>query len=202
MGKKILGIVGSYRKGGIIDTTVSEVLNAAALRGDKVEKIHLMDKRIEFCTNCRRCTQTEGPEPGVCIHDDDMAGLIAAIEEADALVLGAPVNVGGVNALTQRFLERLVCCSWWPWGEPAPKLRKEGKPTKKAVLITSCAMPAVMGRFCSGSMKSLKKGARVVGARPVATLYVGLAAGSERQLLSSRMAAKARRAGRKLSISS
>jgi hypothetical protein len=63
-------------------------------------------------------------------------------------------------------------------------------------------MPAVMGRFCTGSMKSLKKGAAVVGARPVATLYVGLAAGSERQLLSGRMAAKARRAGRKLSISS
>jgi multimeric flavodoxin WrbA len=101
--------VGSYRKGGIIDTTVSEVLNAAAERGAEVEKIHLLDKRIEFCTNCRRCTQTEGPDPGVCIHDDDMAGLIAAIEEADALVLGAPVNVGGVNALTQRFLERLVC---------------------------------------------------------------------------------------------
>ena len=202
MGKKILGIVGSYRKGGVIDSAVSEVLNAAAEGGAEVEKIHLLDTRIEFCTNCRRCTQTEGPEPGACIHDDDMAGLIAAIEEAGAIVLGAPVNFGGVNALTQRFLERLVCYSWWPWGEPAPKLRKEGKPRKKAVLITSSAMPAIMGRFCTGSMKSLKKGAAVVGAKPVATLYVGLAAGSERQALSGRMVSRARRAVGKLSTPS
>lgn len=200
MGKKILGIVGSYRKGGIIDTTVSEALNAAAERGAEVDKIHLLDKRIEFCTNCRRCTQMEGPVPGPCIHDDDMAGLIAAIEKADALVLGAPVNFGGVNALTQRFLERLVCYSRWPWGQPAPKLRRKGRARKKAVLITSCAMPAILGRFCTGAMKSLKKGAAVVGARPVATLYIGLAAGSEQQPLGLRMVARARRVGRKLSI--
>jgi multimeric flavodoxin WrbA len=202
MGKKILGIVGSYRKGGVIDSAVSEVLNAAAEGGAEVEKIHLLDKRIEFCTNCRRCTQTEGPEPGACIHDDDMPGLIAAIEEAGAIVFGAPVNFGGVNALTQRFLERLVCYSWWPWGEPAPKLRKGKRPTKKAVLITSSAMPAIMGRFCTGSMKSLKKGSAVVGAKPVATLYVGLAAGSERLALSGRMVSRARRAGGKLSTPS
>ena len=199
MGKKILGIVGSYRKGGVIDSAVSEVLDAAREGGAEVEKIHLLDRRIEFCTNCRRCTQREGPEPGPCVHDDDMAGLIAAIEEADALVFGAPVNFGGVNALTQRFLERLVCYSWWPWGQAAPRLRKKGKPAKKAVLITSSAMPAIMGRFRTGALKSLKKGAGVIGARPVATLYVGLAARSERQPLGMRTVARARRAGEKLS---
>jgi NADH:ubiquinone oxidoreductase subunit E len=37
-----------------------------------------------------------------------MAGLIERIGSADALVLGAPVNFGNVNALTQRFLVQ-VC---------------------------------------------------------------------------------------------
>ena len=202
MGKKILGIVGSYRKAGLIDATVSEVLKAAEEGGAEVDKIYLLDKRIEFCTNCRRCTQTEGAAPGPCIHDDDMAGLIAAIEKADTLVFGTPINFGGVNALTQRFLERLICYAWWPWGQPAPKLRRGKKPLKKAVLITSSAMPALMARFCTGAMKSLKKGAEVVGARPVASLFVGLAAQKEWQPPNPRALARARRAGENLSKSS
>ena len=57
MGKKIVAIVGSYRKGRTIDTAVSEVLRGAADRGAATEKIYLIDKHIEFCNNCRACTQ-------------------------------------------------------------------------------------------------------------------------------------------------
>jgi hypothetical protein len=198
MSRTVLGIVGSYRKGGIIDQTVSAVLAAAAEGGVATDKVYLLDARIEFCTNCRRCTQHPGPDPGRCPLEDDMAGLIARIEGADALVLGAPVNFGNVNALTQRFLERLVGYSFWPWGEPAPKTRRQGRPPKPAVLVTASAMPALMGRLFTGSLRGLKLGAEAVGARPVATLFVGLAATRERQTLPKRMLRQARRAGQKL----
>jgi hypothetical protein len=198
MPPKILGIVGSYRRGGTIDKAVSEVLAAAGEAGAEVEKIYLLDRHIEFCTNCRRCTQVVGPEPGPCIHDDDMTGIIAAIEGADALVLGAPVNSGSVNALTQRFIERLVGFTFWPWGERAPKLRRKGQPPKPAVLVTSTAMPALLARFTTGAMRTLKLAAEVVGARPSATLYAGLAASEERQALDPRLVHRARRAGRRL----
>jgi multimeric flavodoxin WrbA len=102
MRRKVLGIVGSYRKGGTIDQAVSTVLAAAAAGGAATEKVYLLDSRIEFCTNCRNCTQHPGPDPGRCFLEDDMAGLIERVERADALVLGAPVNFGNVNALTQR----------------------------------------------------------------------------------------------------
>ncbi len=82
MGKKILGIVGSYRRGGIIDQTVSEVLAAAAEGGAEIEKVYLLDKHIAFCNNCRRCTQTKGTKPGGCVHHDDMGDLIDLIEGA------------------------------------------------------------------------------------------------------------------------
>lgn len=198
MNQRILGIVGSYRRGGTIDSAVSEVLAAAEAGGAEVEKVSLLDLRIQFCTNCRRCTQEAGLEPGPCIHDDDMAGLIARIEEADALVLGAPVNFGNVNALTQRFLERLVGYAFWPWGRPAPKMRREGQPQKKAVVVTSSAMPAVMGRLFTGALKGLKLATDAVGAKPVATLYIGLAAARQRQDLPKRIVRKARHAGRRL----
>lgn len=194
----VLGIVGSYRKGGTIDQAVSTVLAAATERGAATEKIYLLDSRIEFCANCRNCTQQSGPDPGRCFLEDDMAGLIERIEGADALVLGAPVNFGNVNALTQRFLERLVGYSYWPWGQPAPKIRKKDQPPKPAVLVTSSAMPAIMGRLLTGSLRGLKLGADAVGAKPFATLFVGLAAMRERQELPERIIRKARRAGQKL----
>jgi len=198
MSRMVLGIVGSYRKGGTIDQAVSTVLAAAAAGGAATEKIYLLDSRIEFCTNCRSCTQQPGPDPGRCLLEDDMAGLIERIEHADALVLGAPVNFGNVNALTQRFLERLVGYSFWPWGQPAPKMRKKGQQPKPAVLVTASAMPAIMGRLLTGSLRGFKLGADAVGAKPVATLFVGLAAMRERQELPERMIRKARSAGQKL----
>lgn len=54
---KVLAIVGSYRKGGIIDTATDEILASAREEGAEAEKIYLIDKHIEFCTNCRSCTQ-------------------------------------------------------------------------------------------------------------------------------------------------
>lgn len=198
MSRTVLGIVGSYRKGGSIDQAVTAVLAAAAADGAATEKIYLLDSHIEFCTNCRSCTQHPGDEPGRCFLEDDMAGLIARIEGADALVFGAPVNFGNVNALTQRFLERLVGYSFWPWGKPAPKMRKQGRPLKPAVLVTASAMPAIMGRLFTGALRGLKLGAAAVGARPVATLYVGLAARQEHPQLPKRMLRKARSAGQRL----
>ncbi len=41
MGKKILGIVGSYRRNGTIDTIVSEVLSSAASEGAEIEKLYV-----------------------------------------------------------------------------------------------------------------------------------------------------------------
>lgn len=198
---KILGIVGSYRKGGTIDGVVSEVLAGARERGAEVEKIYLLDHRIEFCTHCRRCTQEPGDAPGPCIHDDDMATLIASIEGADALVWGAPVSFGGVNALTQRFIERLVGYAYWPWGQGGPRPRRAGRPSKGAVLVTSAGMPAPMGRLFTESLRGLKLAAEAVGAKPLATLFAGMAALREHQPLSPRLADKARRAGRRLAES-
>jgi len=56
MGKRILGIVGSYRRNGTIDALVQAVLSAAEEQGAETDKIYLIDKHVEFCTNCRTCT--------------------------------------------------------------------------------------------------------------------------------------------------
>lgn len=197
MSRKILGIVGSYRKGGFIDTLVSEALAGAQAGGARTEKVYLIDKHIEFCSNCRSCTQEEGPAPGKCIHADDMPGLIQQCVESDGLVIGAPVNFFNVNAITRRFMERLVCLAYWPWGQGGPRLRiKAGR--RRAVLITSTAMPGCMGRILTGARRALKITAETLGAEPAACIFVGLAAQQAKAVPPPRAMAKARNAGRTL----
>lgn len=199
MGKKILGIVGSYRRNGTIDTLVTEALSSARAAGAETEKIYLLDKHIEFCTNCRTCTQKPGQERGECIHRDDMAGILDKYDGSDGVVIGAPVNCFNLNALTRRFMERLVCLAYWPWGQPGYKLRK--KPGgKKAVLITSSAMPALMGRFFTGAPRALRVIAETLGAKPAATLFAGLSAQMQEAAVSAKMIRRAQEAGRKLAL--
>ncbi len=198
MSKKVLGIVGSYRKGGIVDTLVDETLAAAAENGAETSKIYLLDVPIEFCTNCRDCTQEPGTKRGPCVHDDQMEAVLDQIDACDAVVLGAPVNFFNINALTRRFMERLVCYTYWPWGTMGPKMRVKTK-TKKAVLITSSAMPGFLGRIFTGAMRALKIIAQTMGAKPVATLFVGLIADKPKREPPPKAIRKARAAGRKLS---
>jgi len=195
--KRILGIVGSYRKGSVVDTAVSEILAAAAECGAETSKIRLTDVHVEFCTNCRACTQEPGAEPGRCVLEDDMRGIIDEIRRSDGLVLGSPVNFGDITAITKRLQERLVCYAYWPWDPPGtPALRSKAL-TKRAVLVTSSAAPKLPGRLLFKAPGTLKRMAKILGAKPIGTLYVGLVMGKEPRLPQVAVS-KARALGRKL----
>jgi multimeric flavodoxin WrbA len=194
---KVLAINGSYRKGGIIDTAIDEILAAAKEQGAETRKIYLVDKYIEFCTNCRTCAQEEGSERGECILNDDMDTILDEVQNADALVLGSPINFGTVSAIMKRFIERLICFVYWPWGMKAPKVRNENK-TKKAVVVASSAAPAFIARLSSGMVKLLKNAAGLLGARNVGVLFIGLAALEKRQDIGEAARKKARQLGKNL----
>jgi len=194
MAKKIVAIVGSYRRDGTIERAVDAILRAAAEKGAETERIRLIESRIEFCRNCRKCTQLEGLQRGACVQPDDMDDILKKIEAADGLVLASPVNFFGVTAVTQRFMERLVCYAFWPWGKPAPITRVKDRGIK-AVLVTSSAMPAALGRIFTRSLGGLKRAAQTLGAKPAGTLFIGKAALHEKQDLPQAILDKARKLG-------
>jgi putative NADPH-quinone reductase len=195
--RNVVAIVGSYRKGGTVDSAVDAILEGAKSRGAEVSKIYLLDKHIEFCTNCRSCTQMVGPERGKCVQQDDLESILSQIEAADAVVLGAPINFFNVNAMFRRFMERLVVYTYWPWDKPgAPSTRT--KVTKKAALVTSAAMPGFLIRLSTGAPRALKVTARVVGAKPIATLCIGYSAVHPRQQLPGATLRKATKIGASL----
>ena len=197
MSKKIVAIVGSYRKGGTIDTAVEAVLAGAREKGATTHTVYLTEQHIEFCDNCRACTQTPGPQRGKCAHLDDLEPILQEIESADALVLGSSVNCFNVTAIFRRFLERLLGYSFWPWGQNAPKVRNKNRP-RKAVLVASSAMPGVFIPLATGAARALRPTASMLGAKPVGSIWIGLAAGKPHQPIPPRKLERARQLGMRL----
>lgn len=195
---RVLTINGSYRKDGVTDQVIREITRELEDDGACVESVVLRDEPIAFCLNCRECTQRKGREPGRCVHEDAMAGIVEKIERANAVVLAAPTNMGTVTALYKRFMERLTVYAYWPWGAVAPVFRKADGRQKKAVLISSSSAPSWMARPAFSSLRQLKWSARAVGAKPVASLHIGMVADKPRPTLSKRDWRKVKKSVRKL----
>ena len=195
---KIAAIVGSYRHGGIVESAVDDLLAAARAAGAETETIHLLDRRVEFCANCRHCTLEPGPDRGHCLIADDVPAILDTIENSDAFVLAAPVNFWTVTALMKRFVERTVCCGYWPWGG-GPKPRRT--PTKRAVVVTASAAPALMARWGTDAGRLLRRVARLLGAKRVETLWIGLVRRTPDAGLPEKARARAHAMGRRLARS-
>lgn len=195
---KILAINGSYRNDGITDQAVDAMIQALKAAGAEVEIILLRKYPIGFCLNCRECTQRPGVAPGACVQHDGIQELIDKIEQADGYILASPTNFGSVTAIFKRFMERLAVYAYWPWDMNAPQFRKAHVPKKKAVLISSCAAPGILGRWLFGTHKQLKMTAQAIGADTVGTLFMGLIAKETPPRLPAGMQAKAKALAAKL----
>ena len=197
MSRKIVAIVGSYRKDGVTDSAVEAILAGAREKGARTSTIYLTEQHIEFCTNCRQCTQAPGAGRGTCAQKDDLQPILDEIESADALVLSSPVNFGNVTAIFRRFMERLMGYAYWPWGHPSPSGRGKSR-ILDAVLVSSSAMPSLLLPLFTGTAKALKRTASVLGARVIGKLWIGLAAQKPRYALSGSEVARARKLGYRL----
>lgn len=177
---------GSYRRSGVTDQLLGVVSDALARCGVEVVTHKLIDRELAFCRNCRGCTQAEGPRRGPCPIVDDAARIFDDVEGSEWLVAGSPLNFGTVTAVTKVLLERMCCYAVWPWGQGGPRFRIP-KPVRRAILVTSTAMPGPLARLFTSGMKELKALAKTVGARPVLTYQVGMVALGERWEMPARL---------------
>lgn len=104
MSKKILIVSASPRKGGNSDLLCDRFLQGAQEAGHSVEKIFLGDKTIRYCTGCEHCHQ----HGGLCIHQDDMAGLLEKMIAAQVIVMATPVYFYTMDAQMKTFIDRTV----------------------------------------------------------------------------------------------
>jgi multimeric flavodoxin WrbA len=104
----ILGIGASGRNivqtsSGILLKGVTEELVKYILlkTGEPFEYISLAGKEIYGCQGCLRCASDN-----ICKVEDDWGEILDKVFEADAIVFGAPIYYGTINAIGQAFLER------------------------------------------------------------------------------------------------
>ncbi len=100
---RILGIMGSPRRGGNTDILLARVLDGARTAGASTDTVFLGSLTVRECDGCHACWA--GCE---CPKRDDMNDIYRAINAADALVLGTPVYWYGPTALMKGFVDRLV----------------------------------------------------------------------------------------------
>ena len=196
--RRILAINGSYRKGGMTDQAVDQILEHLQSAGADTEHIKLRDHPIGFCRNCRQCMQQPGDAPGVCALNDGMAELVRKIEDADAFVFAAPTNFSSATALFKRFSERLAVYGYWPWGKAAPVFRRAKMPKKPVVIVSSCAAPGLLGRLTYVTNKNLRIAAKTIGGKVVGSMVTGMASKQPAQGLPRRAKRRARALAPKL----
>ncbi len=98
---KVLGIVGSPRKGGNCEILTNRALKAIAEEGIETELIPLAGKDIRPCNACMHCKKEE-----VCAIDDDLMPIYKHMKEVDGFILASPVYHGSAPALAKAFMER------------------------------------------------------------------------------------------------
>ena len=120
---KVLGIVGSPRKGGNTEILVNEVLKSAKDEGAETEILSVSDFNIEPCDGCYTCFDSDHlkeigivaktRDPRSCWIDDDVEKIYRAISNADGLVIGSPVYLCSVSAQIKALMDRLdmMSCS-------------------------------------------------------------------------------------------
>ncbi len=175
---KVQAIIGTYRKGKTIDTLVDKAIEGAQLAsGVSVEKIHLKDKDIKYCTNCMVC-RNDDPTKHIakCPIKDDMQDLNSLFAEADGYIFATPINCGTVTAVMKTFLERTV----WVHGRPGkrpingcPEPRSQTQ--KRAIIILSTGIvPPLLRRFCDDATSLIKSNCECsYNTKVIGTLYAG-----------------------------
>jgi len=134
----ILGISASGRviernETGLLLKGVTEDLVKFILEnsGEPSEYISLCGKKILGCQGCLKCASDN-----ICKLDDDWAEIRDRIFKASAIVFGAPIYYGTINAVGHAFLERFFSL------RHRGKFKLLGKPNVIVTVGTGEANPA------------------------------------------------------------
>ena len=100
---KILGLVGSPRRGSNTDLLVSAILEGARKNKHTTEKVYLYKVDIAPCVDCKACKKGTYQ----CALKDSMQELYPKLEKADVIVFGTPLYWYGPSAKMKLLIDRL-----------------------------------------------------------------------------------------------
>lgn len=99
---KIVSLLGSPRTNGNSATIANHFMQTAAGLGAKIQSFELNRLTYRGCQACYACKQ--GRED--CVLNDDLTEVLAAVQDADAVVLATPVYYGDITSQLKGFIDR------------------------------------------------------------------------------------------------
>ena len=130
---KVLGLLGSARKGGNSDLLLQEVLSGATSEGAEVESVRLPNLKINPCLNCGGCDDS-----GTCVQKDDMQELYNKLLTYDIIILASPIYFMGISAWAKAMIDR--CQALWVRKYKMDKLPEAPRSQRKGVFVSVSGM--------------------------------------------------------------
>jgi multimeric flavodoxin WrbA len=99
---KIVSLLGSPRRAGNSSTIANHLLKIAGELGAETRSFELNRLSYQGCQACYVCkTKLDR-----CVLKDDLSEVLAAVSEADAVVLASPVYYGDITSQLKGFIDR------------------------------------------------------------------------------------------------
>jgi multimeric flavodoxin WrbA len=127
---KIVAVLGSPRPQGNSAGLVRRFLAAAREQGAEAQEFSLNQMDFRGCQGCRACKS----ESEACVLEDELAAVLAAIKDADLLLLASPVYFGDIIGQLKCFFDRT-------YSFLNPDFSSRVPPGKKAVVVLVQANP-------------------------------------------------------------
>lgn len=188
---KLLIINGSPRKKGLISQMLRVFHEQAIATGVEVTEVYANDLQIKPCMGCMACRSKRH----CVLPEDDAQRVLALIQQADAIVIGAPCYWGNIPGQLKLLFDRIV----YGMMRDTPRFPEPLMKGKRLVCISTSTTPFpfnILMNQSHGAIRALREIGRFSGWKIVDTIERGGTATRPQQ--SPRDISKCHKAFRKL----
>ena len=189
----LLIINGSPRKKGLISQMLRIFHEQAIATGVEVTEVYANDLQIKPCMGCMVCRTKNA----CVLPEDDAQRVLALIQQADAIVIGAPCYWGNIPGQLKLLFDRIVYGTM----RDTPRFPEPLMKGKRLVCISTSTTPwpfNIIMNQSHGAIRALRAIGRFSGWKMVDTIERGGTA--TRPQLSPRDISKCHKAFRKLCV--
>ena len=164
----ILIINGSPRKKGLISQMLDIMREETENRGDKVQMVYTNDLSIKPCIGCMACRT----KLKCSIAEDDSQHILKMMQEADAVIMGAPCYWGNIPGQMKLLFDRIV----YGMMRDTPRFPEPLMKGKKCILLSTCTTPwpwNIWFKQSRGAIRAMREICRYSGFKIVATIERG-----------------------------
>ena len=164
----ILIINGSPRKRGLISQMLGIMQEEAEKQGDTVQMVRSNDLDIKPCIGCMACRTKER----CVLAEDDSSRVLKMMQDADAIIMGAPCYWGNIPGQMKLMFDRQVYGLMRDTPTfPAPLMKG-----KKCILVSTCTTPwpfNILYNQSHGAIRAMKEIAHYAGFKIMAAIERG-----------------------------